>query len=267
MLHEVPMDLELKGKKALITGASRGIGRAVAEALLREKCEDIVIVSSQQAPLEEARREMLAMAPGARVTAAAGDLKDHATIHALVSRFPNIDILVNNAGAIPHGTINSVSDEAWLEAWDLKVHGFIRFIRAYYPLMAKRRSGVIVNIIGYAGDRVTASYIAGSTGNAALIALTKALGASSPADNVRVVGVNPGHVLTERLKKRLITQAKERFSDGNRWPELATIYPFGRAGMPAELGDAVAFLASPRAGYISGTIVTVDGGMTNRPVF
>ena len=261
------MNLELAGRKALVTGASRGIGRAVAEALVREGCTDLVLVARDATALADIRERLLAAAPQAHVAIFPADLGDPAAIADVAARFPDVDILVNNAGAIPHGTLAAVSDETWLEAWNLKVHGFIRLTRACYPRMAARRDGVIVNVIGYAGDRVAANYLAGSTGNAALIALTKALGAASPADNVRVVGVNPGHILTERLQKRLAAHARERFGDEGRWPELATAYPFGRAGRPEEVADTVAFLASPRAGYISGTVVTVDGGMTNRPVF
>lgn len=260
------MNLELKGKRALVTGASRGIGQAIAQALLREGCEDLAIVSSNRESIEQARDHMRSIWPAARISAHAADLKQPEAVAGTIAAFPDIDILVNNAGAISHGGLTELTDAAWLEGWELKVYGSIRLTRGYYPAMAARRSGVVLNIIGYAGDRLNADYIAGSTGNAALIAFTRALGSTSPQDNVRVLGINPGHILTDRLKKRFYATALKQFGDKSRWPDLTRNYPFGRAGSPDEIADAAVFLASARAGYISGTVVTVDGGMTHRPL-
>ena len=177
-----------------------------------------------------------------------------------------LDILVNNAGAIPRGTLESIDEERWREAWALKVFGTIDLSRAVLAGMRARRQGVIVNVIGLAGERASADYIVGSTGNAALMAFTRGVGGASIDDGVRVVGVNPGMVSTERMESLLRQQAAQRFGDAERWRECqdASKLPAGRAATPRELADVVAFLASARASYVSGTIVTVDGGRSYR---
>ena len=258
------MNLELAGKRALVTGASRGIGRAIASALAAEGCK-LVLVARDAAALAEARDELLTHHPDADIVVSAADLRDRKAIDALIDAFADVQIVVNNAGAIPHGNLLEVDDDAWADGWELKVFGHIRMTRGFYRHMRKRRHGVVVNVIGIAGERVMASYVAGSAGNAALIAFTKAVGSASPADGIRVVGVNPGPILTERLQSRLHARATAELGDVARWPELMHSMPFGRAGDPREIADVVAFLASPRAGYISGAIVNVDGGISNRP--
>jgi NAD(P)-dependent dehydrogenase (short-subunit alcohol dehydrogenase family) len=126
--------------------------------------------------------------------------------------------------------------------------------------MAARKTGVIVNVIGSAGEKMPANYIAGSAGNAALMAFTRALGRASPSDGIRVVGVNPGSTATLRLEMLLRHRAQEALGDAERWLELCQDMPFRRPGTPDEIANAVAFLASPRSGYTSGTILTIDGG-------
>ena len=177
-----------------------------------------------------------------------------------------MDILVNNAGANPPGALTAIDDATWRAAWDLKVFGFINMTRHVYAGMAARGGGVIVNVIGAAGERMNAAYIVGSTGNAGLMAFTRALGAAAPADGVRVVGINPGLTATDRAQMLVRTWSETTFGDAQRWRELPQVraLPFGRMCEPQEVADLVAFLASPRAGYISGTIVTIDGGAVNR---
>ncbi len=146
---------------------------------------------------------------------------------------------------------------------ELKVFGYINLSRTYFARMKERRKGVILNVIGVAGERLDSGYIAGSTGNASLMAFSRALGSSSPEFNIRVVGINPGPVMSDKLELRLRRQAAAG-GDAERWRELMKTMPFGRAATPQELGDVVAFLASDRANYVSGTVVTVDGGWTQR---
>jgi 3-oxoacyl-[acyl-carrier protein] reductase len=256
------MNLGLRGKKALITGASRGIGRACAEVLAAEGC-DIVIVSRTQADLDAAKAKILGMSNVA-VRTYAMDLSDSRNPDILAVECADTDILINNAGAIPRGTIAEIDEKRWREAWDLKVFGYINMTRRFYALMAARRAGVIINIIGAAGETVQSSYACGSAGNASLMGFTRALGGTAPNDGMRVVGINPGPVETDRMTTRLRREATARFGDSERWRELTSHMAFGRAATATEIANMAVFLASDLSGYTTGTIVTVDGGGTSR---
>ena len=252
------MDLHLAGKHALITGGSKGIGRAAAMTLAEEGCH-VTLVARDAATLDTAAAAIRARFQ-VNVRAIAADLSSDAAVRTVADQAGDCDILVNNAGAIPPGEITAVADDTWRRAWDLKVFGFISFCRAVYPRMAARKSGVIVNVVGAAGEQFPPNYIAGATGNAALMALTRALGKQAPRDGLRVVGINPGPVATERLVMLQKARAKEQFGDEARWSELFAPMPFGRAATPEEIGNAVAFLASDRSGYTSGTVLTINAG-------
>ena len=256
------MDLGLRGRRALVTGGSKGIGLACAEALAAEGC-DLVLVSRTAADLRAAEARVRA-ASNVAVEARALDLSDSANVDALAAEFPATDILVNNAGAIPGGTLDQVDEARWRAAWDLKVFGYVNMCRRCYALMRGRRRGVIVNVIGAAGENPDADYIAGSAGNASLMAFTRALGGAAPADGLRVVGINPGPILTDRLETLLRRRAQDTLGDAERWRETMAAMPFGRACRVEEVAALVAFLASDLSGYTSGTIVTVDGGMASR---
>jgi len=175
----------------------------------------------------------------------------------------DVDILVNNAGDIPGGTLESLDDAKWRHAWELKVFGYVNLTRAIYAAMKARGGGVIVNDIGAAGEKFDANYICGSAGNAALMAFTRALGGKSMHDNIRVVGINPGPVGTDRHVTLLKTRAKNQFGDETRYREFQKGMPLGRPAHAREIGDLMAFLASDRSGYTSGVIFTVDGGHTS----
>jgi NAD(P)-dependent dehydrogenase (short-subunit alcohol dehydrogenase family) len=256
------MDLGLRGRRALVTGASKGIGLACAGTLAAEGC-DLVLVARSQAELEAAQARLRA-AHQVGVEVRAHDLADSRSVDALAAEFPALDILVNNAGAIPGGTLDEVDEARWRAAWDLKVFGYVNMSRRFYALMRWRRRGVIVNIVGAAGESPDAAYVAGSAGNAALMALTRALGGAAPEDGLRVVGINPGPILTERLEGLLRRRAQDSFGDAGRWRETMAAMPFGRAGRVEEVAALAAFLASDLSGYTSGTIVTVDGGMASK---
>lgn len=251
------MDLHLSGKRALITGGSKGIGAASAQVLAEEGC-DLLLVARDGAALA-------AMATGLRarhqvhVETLAADLSQQAEVERVAGSAGPVDVLVNNAGAIPPGNLLTVNDGAWRAAWDLKVFGFISLTRALYPAL-KSRGGVVVNVIGAAGEQFDPNYIAGSAGNAALMAFTRALGRAAPVDGMRVVGINPGPVATDRLVTLLRARAERELGDAGRWQELTRSMAFGRPAEPGEIAAAVAFLASPRSGYTSGTILTINGG-------
>ncbi len=248
------MELGLKDKIAIVTGGSKGIGRAVALALLAEGARVLVCARGQQA-LEE----MVAAAAGAggRIIAAAADLTRPGAIEAVVERcrsqFGGVDILVNNAGSTRPGEFLKLSDEAWMEDWSLKFFGYVRMARAVIPIMEARGGGVIVNVIGTGALRPAAGFMIGGAVNAALNHFTKALADEGARHRVRVVGVNPGPILTERLL-RFMPKGEEL----ERAMRRST--PLGRAGKPEEVADLVAFLASDRAAFIHGANVTIDGG-------
>lgn len=252
------MDLHLRGKLALITGGSKGIGRATALALADEGV-DLILAARDPLALAEVAEAVRANRQVA-VRTIAVDLSREDQVAYLAAEAGPVDILVNNAGAIPPGGLLAVDNDTWRRAWDLKVFGYISLCRAVYPTMAAARAGVIVNVIGTAGEKLNPGYLAGTMGNAGLIAFTRALGTASPKDGVRVVGINPGATATARMEMLMRDRAKAAFGDAERWPELCTAMPFGRPGTPEEIADAVAFLASPRSGYTSGTILTIDGG-------
>jgi NAD(P)-dependent dehydrogenase (short-subunit alcohol dehydrogenase family) len=257
------MNLELRGLTALITGASRGIGRAIAESLAAEGC-NLVLASRSAQDLATARSEITA-AHGVEIETIAIDLSEPASIDKLVEHSPNVDILVNNAGAIRRGELLDIDETRWRAMWETKVFAYINLTRHYYARMRERGNGVIVNIIGLAAEKLDDQYIAGSSGNAALVAFTRALGSRSIDFGVRVVGINPGWVETDRAVSSLRGRAQAELGDAERWRELiATTMPRGRLITPKEIGDVVAFAASARASGISGHILTVDAGMAAR---
>ncbi len=249
------MDLGLSGKVAIVTGGSKGIGRAVAFSLLNEGASVLVCARGQDA-LDETIA-MAGAAAAARITAAAADLTRGDAIEAVVERcravFGGVDILVNNAGSTRPGEFLKLSDEAWMEDWSLKFFGYVRMAREVLPLMQKRGGGVIVNVIGTGALRPAAGFMIGGAVNAALNHFTKALADEGAKHGVRVVGVNPGPIMTERLL-RFLPPGEERDKAMRRST------PLGRAGQPEEVADLVAFLASGRAAFIHGANVTIDGG-------
>ena len=251
------MNLELAGKRVLITGGSKGIGRATAFTLAEEGC-DLVLAARDPAALE-ATADAVRSRHQVMVETIPADLSLQADLERVAATAGPIDVLVNNAGAIPPGTLLTVDDATWRRAWDLKVFGFIGLTRAMYPAL-KTRAGVVVNVIGAAGEQMDPNYITGTAGNAALMAFTRALGRAAPADGMRVVGINPGPVATDRMTMLLRHKAESTLGDAERWQELTKHMAFGRAAYPEEIASAVAFLASPRSGYTSGTILTINGG-------
>lgn len=256
------MELKLKGRTALITGGSRGIGLGVAELLAAEGV-NLHLASRSAADLETARKK-LSDAHHVNVTVHALDLSKQENMISLAKACGPVDILINNAGAIPQGTVTGLDDATWRQAWDLKVFGFINLTREIYRDMCARKRGVIINVVGTAGERPVAYYIAGSMGNAALMAMSRALGAESVESGVRVVAVNPGGTETDRQVVRWKARAKKELGDENRWRELLTANPMGRLGSVDEVASMIVFLCSERSGYTSGTVITIDGGASAR---
>lgn len=261
-IERMDMDLRLKNKTALITGGSRGLGFGAAWLLAEEGCH--LHLAARSAENLESARKRITDAYGVKVTCHALDLARRENMEALARDCGDVDILINNAGAIPQGDIAKLDDATWREAWDLKVFGFINLTRAVYTHMRERGNGVIVNVVGTAGERPSANYIAGSMGNASLMALTRALGAESPQYGVRVVGINPGATETDRQVVRWRARAEKELGDAGRWRELVTGFPFGRLATVDEVSASIVFLCSERSGYTTGSVVTVDGGASWR---
>lgn len=259
------LETNLNGRKAVVTGASQGIGQAIATALAEEGV-DLYLAARSPGPLEKLS-ETLSAAHGVSVRTFALDMSRSADQRALAEAAADADILINNAGSIPKGRLEEIDEETWRAAWDLKVFGYINLCRLFYASMKKRGGGVILNNIGNAGDKPVADYIAGGTGNAALMAFTQALGGESPRDGIRVVGLSPGPVGTERLIGMMKSLAAEKWGDEARYPELFKPFAFERTATPQEMARIAVFLVSDLAAYVSGTTLTADGGLVRKGPF
>lgn len=257
------MDLYLKGKKVLITGASQGIGEGLAATFAAEGA-DLHLAARSGDKLDALAQKLRAAHPGITATAHAIDLTEQGAAETLRDAVGPIDVLVNNAGAIPGGDLWQIDEATWRAGWELKVFGYINLCRVFYAQMKAAGGGVILNNIGNGGENPDFRYIAGCTGNAALMTFTRSLGGNSLEDGIRVLGVNPGPVGTQRIERIMRKRAQEQWGDESRYGELLAAYPLGRAASVAEVADLFAFLASSRSGYTSGTIITVDGGITSR---
>ena len=242
------MDLGLKGKSVLVTGGSKGIGLACAEAFAAEGCR-LHLASRDKERLSQAAKAL-----GGDAKTHPVDLRDAAALKKLAADCADVDILVNNAGDIPGGTIEALDDAKWRHAWELKVFGFINLTRELYPRMKARKSGVIVNVIGMAAEQPSFEYICGAAANAGLANFTRALGKGYAQNGVRVLGVHPPSTRTDRIITLMKAQAKAKFGDEGRYEEL-----IGNMIEPGQVGDTVCFLASARAGQLSGVVLNLGG--------
>ena len=256
------MDLDLVGKTALVTGASQGIGKVVAESFAAEGVH-LHLTARNDVALGRVKKD-IEKNHDVEVSLHPLDLTEPGACERLSEAVGHIDILVNNAGVIPSGTLLEIDEKAWRDGWELKVMGYINLCRIYYGKMKENGSGVIINNIGNSGENPDIDYIAGSSGNASLMAFSLALGGRSMDHGVRVVAVNPGPIDTGRMEKMLKQRAKTMLGDEGRWKELLARFPGGRGGTAEEVGDLIVFLASERAGFISGCVMTIDGGITAR---
>lgn len=256
------MDLQLGGKRVLITGASQGIGEGLAHAFAEQRCD--LHLTARSADRLEALRAELTTAHRVEVSLTAIDMTRDGAVERIAEDAGHVDILINNAGVIPSGNLFEIGPQRWREGWALKGFGYADMIRAVYPRMKAAGGGVILNNIGNGGEVCDPQYIEGAAGNASIMAMTRALGGRSLDDNIRVVGVNPGPVDTSRIYNMLRKWADTEFGDENRYPELLERYPLKRPAKIHEITDLFLFLASFRSGYTSGTIFTVDGGIASR---
>ncbi|MBM3557673.1 MAG: SDR family oxidoreductase [Alphaproteobacteria bacterium] len=261
------MKLDLAGKLAVVTGGSRGIGRACAEFLAKEGC-DLVIAARDPGSLEEARGA-LGKLGGRKVATVVADLRETAGVKALADAAlaqagGRVDIVVCNAGATKRGDFLKLSHEDFLDGFALKFHGHVRLVQALWPALSKTK-GAVVNVIGVGGNTPTADFTIGSAVNAACQAFTKALADRGLADGVRVNAVNPGPIETERWSRWVTLRAQEekRPIEEVRAETRREVAKTSRGiGTPEDVARLVAFLASPASGHLHGVLVDCDGGAT-----
>lgn len=259
------MDLQLKGKVAVVTGGSLGIGRAVTEALAAEGVR-VAIVARRQAQLDEVAAE-ITQATGVEVLGVAADVSDTAQVNAMMQRvaehFGRVDILVNGA-AHPGGLVRSEIDEAdpegLLEDINIKVVGYMRCAKAAAPHMRRGGFGRIVNIGGLTGRG--SKQLSGMR-NVAICHMTKTLSDQLGPHGITVNVIHPGVVETPHIHELYEKEAaKQGLTAAQVEANYARATPIRRVLQPAEIADAVLFLASPRAGAITGESLGVDGGIT-----
>ncbi|MGE0797433.1 MAG: SDR family oxidoreductase [Lautropia sp.] len=269
------MDLQLTDRHVLITGGSKGIGLACALGFLREGAR-VTLVSRSAAHLAAGAAQLAeALAghgidradAGRRIASQPADLRDPAAavaaLDAAEAATGPVDVLVNSAGAARRYGADELTPQYWRDAMDNKYFTYIHMLDPVIKRMAARGAGVIVNVIGAGGKVAATTHLSGGAANAALMLVSAGLAAAYGRRGVRVNAVNPGATLTERLAEGLavearangisVDEARRRISDG---------MPLGRIATPEEIADAVVFLASPRASYISGAIVAMDGAVT-----
>ena len=257
------MDLGLKGKVALVTGGSKGIGKAVARGLAQEGAR-VAICARTKADVEAVAKE-LASATGGEAFGVAGDLTRpddvQRIVDATVARFGRVDVLVNNAGAAPGGLLLDLTEEQWQGALQLKFMGYVRCMKAVIPHMLKQGGGRIVNVVGNDGVKPIGVELSPSAANAADLAVTVALAEQYGRNNICINAINPGPVATERWDGLVAGIAKVRnISVEEAQKRAERSIPLGRICTPEEVANVVVFVASERASFMNGALITLDGG-------
>jgi 3-oxoacyl-[acyl-carrier protein] reductase len=257
------VDLGLKGKVAVVTGGSEGIGKATAQSLGREGVS--VVVCARRADVLRASAAEVAEATGAQIVSVAADVTRaediERVVQTAVDQFGRLDILVNNAGTSAAGAFESLTDEAWQADLELKLFGAIRATRAAIPHIRKQGGGSIVNLLNLAAKQPGARSYPTSVSRAAGMALMKGLSKELAADNIRVNGINIGLIKSgqnQRQWERLGRPGTLEEYYSERAKQVAI--PLGRIGEAEEVGDLIAFLCSSRATYITGVSINMDGG-------
>lgn len=258
------MDLGLKGRAAIVTGSSRGIGRATAEAFAVERAR-ISMCARTAADVTQAA-ETIRARTGAQVLALRADLTQAGDIQEIVRRtveaYGTVDILVNNAGGPPAGTFDDMTDAEWQAAFELTLLSTVRLVRAVIPHMRRAGGGAIINLQSTSVKVPLDNMILSNSIRTGVIGLAKSLSIELAKDNIRVNNVLPGAIMTDRQRQMLAVQSKK---SGQTVEEVKRLresrIPLGRFGEPEDLADMIVFLASDRAKYVTGVTVQVDGGL------
>jgi NAD(P)-dependent dehydrogenase (short-subunit alcohol dehydrogenase family) len=252
------LDLELRGKVALVTGGSDGLGRAAAARLAAEGAK-VAICARRREPLERAAAELRAASTG-EVKAIVADVTRAEDCERFVAEavgaFGGVDILLNNAGTSAASGLEEVDDAAWYADIDLKLMAAVRLCRAVIPLMRSRGGGAIVNATIVGGKAPAARGLPTTVTRAAGINLTKSLANQYAADRIRVNTICLGLIKSAQWRRRAGARPITEL-----YAEMARRVPLGRMGEPEEYADLVAFLVSARAAFITGTAINLDGGM------
>jgi 3-oxoacyl-[acyl-carrier protein] reductase len=260
------MDLGLRGKVALVTGASRGIGKAIARTLINEGCRVAICARDS----ERLRAAIAELSHGANlgkndVIGVPADVTDDAAVQDFVTRaheaFGRIDILVNNAGTHLRGTVDTTTLDILERQLRDKVFGFFSMIKAVLPIMRRQKDGRIVNVIGQAARHPHPDRFPSGVTNAACMALTKSVADSVARDNIRVNAVCPQYIESELLASLIDKEMRERKVDrATAAAGFTRSNPLGRTGTPEEVADLVSFLVSDSANFVAGSAVSIDGG-------
>ena len=261
------MDLGLRGKVALVTGASRGIGKAIAQSLLQEGCR-VAICARDSERLRAAVADLSQgknAASGDCVIGLPTDVTDDAAVQNFVTAahkaFGRIDILVNNAGTHLRGTVDTTTLDILERQLRDKVFGFFSMIKAVLPIMRRQKDGRIVNIVGQAARHPHPDRFPSGVTNAACMALTKSVADAVARDNIRVNAVCPQYIESELLASLIDKEMRERKVDrATAAAGFSRANPLGRTGTPEEVADLVSFLVSDSANFVAGSAVSIDGG-------
>ena len=258
------MDLELKGKVAIVGGASKGLGRACAEVLAEEGMK-VVLCSRSRADIEQAAQEIRSRCK-VDTLAFAGDLEQNATIQQLVAAaaaaYGRIDVLVSNSGGPPLAKSYDATEEQWATAVQRSLLFFARMSREVLPHMRAQKSGRIINILASTVYQPIPNLALSGATRMGVVAYAKSLADEVGRDGILVNNIAPGSLLSERMLGNVTARARELgISLEKMLEERAKETAIGRIGEPRELANLVAFLASGKSSYITGTTIRVDGGL------
>jgi NAD(P)-dependent dehydrogenase (short-subunit alcohol dehydrogenase family) len=261
------LDLQLSGKTAIVTGGSAGIGLAIARGLYSEGV-NVAIAARNSERLDKAVADIQSLPTSvAKVIPISADLTQAESIERVVSttlaQFGKIDILINNAGSARAGSFLEINDDTFLDAWNLKLLGYIRLVRAVVPHLKSQRDGRIINIIGGAGRTPRPAFLPGGTTNAALINFTRGIAKELAQDNIRINAISPGLTATERAERLAAQNAQARGISVEEFKAASLqAIPLGKIVKPEEIASLALFLVSDLASSITGAEILVDGGQT-----